>query len=74
MYDFCLGDMEGKVCPVIMDLSSPDSLDDFRPEAVAVSLILNTVTVHENCTHVYLLYTPIIVKNNTILIYGILYM
>ena len=30
-------DIEEKVCPVIMDLSSPDSIDDFRPEAVAVS-------------------------------------
>ena len=33
--------MEEKVCPVIMDLSSPDSMDDFRPEAVAVSVLLS---------------------------------
>ena len=25
------------MCPVIIDLSSPDSVDDFRTEAVAVS-------------------------------------
>ncbi len=30
------GDMEEQVCPVIMVLSSTDSMDDFRTEAVAV--------------------------------------
>ena len=37
--DGCLcitGDMEEQVCPVIMVLSSSDSMDDFRTEAVAV--------------------------------------
>ena len=32
-------DMEEQVCPVIMVLSSSDSMDDFRTEAVAVSYI-----------------------------------
>ncbi len=31
------GDMEDQVCPVIMDLSSAESMDDYRTEAVAVS-------------------------------------
>ena len=30
-------DVEEHICPVIMDLSSPESMDDFRTEAVAVS-------------------------------------
>lgn len=29
-------DVEKQVCPVILDLSSPDSIDDFRTEAVAL--------------------------------------
>ena len=33
------GDMEDQVCPVIMVLSSSDSMDDFRTEAVAVSSV-----------------------------------
>ncbi len=31
-------DMEEQVCPVIMILSSSDSVDDFRTEAVAVCI------------------------------------
>ena len=34
---FLAADMEEQVCPVIMVLSSSDSMDDFRTEAVAVS-------------------------------------
>jgi hypothetical protein len=31
-------DVEQQVCPVILDLAKADSADDFRTEAVAVSL------------------------------------
>ena len=31
------GDVEHQVCPVILELSRPESIDDFRTEAVAVS-------------------------------------
>ena len=30
-------DVEEHICPVVMELSNPDSVDDFRTEAVAVS-------------------------------------
>ena len=33
------GDMEEHVCPVIIQLSCEDSSDDYRTEAVAVSII-----------------------------------
>lgn len=31
-------DMEGKVCPVLLELTEPSSDDDYKIEAVAVSL------------------------------------
>ena len=30
-------DVEEHICPVVIELSNPDSVDDFRTEAVAVS-------------------------------------
>ena len=35
---FVVGDVEQHVCPVINDLASQESIDDFRTEAVAVSI------------------------------------
>jgi hypothetical protein len=32
-------DVETKVCPVLIDLTAPDSNDDVKTEAVAVSLL-----------------------------------
>lgn len=32
-------DVETKVCPVLIELTAPDSNDDVKTEAVAVSLI-----------------------------------
>ena len=34
---FIIADIEEQVVSVILDLASPDSLDDYRTEAVAVS-------------------------------------
>ena len=31
-------DVYNQVCPVILDLTEPDAMDDFRTEAVAVSI------------------------------------
>lgn len=37
---FHLGDIEQQVCPVLIELCSIDSTDDFRTEAVTVSIAL----------------------------------
>ena len=42
---YYLDDVEQQVCPVILDLSSPDSIDDFRTEAVAVRVSLFSLKV-----------------------------
>jgi hypothetical protein len=34
------GDIENLVVPVVMSLADPESIDDFRTDAVTVSLLL----------------------------------
>lgn len=37
-------DIENLVCPVLVDLTAPDSNDDVKTEAMAVSLSTNNLT------------------------------
>ena len=46
---FFPGDIEEQVVNVILDLASPDSLDDYRTEAVAVSIFFFTFLVFFVC-------------------------
>lgn len=39
-------DVETKVCPVLIDLTAPDSNDDVKTEAVAVSLLPSNPAVN----------------------------
>lgn len=43
------GDVESLVCPVLVDLTAPDSNDDVKTEAMAVSVF--TCFTKHSCVH-----------------------
>lgn len=45
-------DIEEQVVGVILDLASPDSLDDYRTEAVAVGTSISLLKVNMNYWHI----------------------
>ncbi|XP_064162708.1 serine/threonine-protein phosphatase 4 regulatory subunit 1 [Anguilla rostrata] len=47
-------DMEGKVCPVLLDLTEPSSDDDYKIEAVAIMCKLVTVLSRDTVEHLLL--------------------
>ena len=56
-------DLDDKVCPVVLELASPDSIDDFRTEAVAVSLIFKTLSLYkltQLCFYIFIVSNDII--------------
>ncbi|XP_051562416.1 serine/threonine-protein phosphatase 4 regulatory subunit 1-like [Myxocyprinus asiaticus] len=48
-------DMEGKVCPVLLDLTEPSSDDDYKIEAVAIMCKLVTMLTKDTVEHLLLL-------------------
>ncbi|XP_026122014.1 serine/threonine-protein phosphatase 4 regulatory subunit 1-like isoform X2 [Carassius auratus] len=48
-------DMEGKVCPVILELTEPSSDDDYKIEAVAIMCKLVTMLTKDTVEHLLLL-------------------
>ncbi|KAM9536983.1 serine/threonine-protein phosphatase 4 regulatory subunit 1-like isoform 4-T4 [Salvelinus alpinus] len=51
----CKGDMETKVCPVLLDLTEPSSDDDYKIEAVAIMCKLVTMLSKDTVEHLLLL-------------------
>uniref|UniRef100_A0A4W5L2H6 Uncharacterized protein n=1 Tax=Hucho hucho TaxID=62062 RepID=A0A4W5L2H6_9TELE len=51
----CKGDMETKVCPVLLDLTKPSSDDDYKIEAVAIMCKLVTMLSKDTVEHLLLL-------------------
>ncbi|XP_076869836.1 serine/threonine-protein phosphatase 4 regulatory subunit 1 [Brachyhypopomus gauderio] len=51
----CTNDMEGKVCPVLLELTEPSSDDDYKIEAVAIMCKLITMLRKHTVEHLLLL-------------------
>ncbi|KAL0977912.1 hypothetical protein UPYG_G00163130 [Umbra pygmaea] len=51
----CKGDVETKVCPVLLDLTEPSSDDDYKIEAVAIMCKLVTMLSRDTVEHLLLL-------------------